>query len=293
MSASLAVALLVIAPQSFKPALESFLAFKTERIATEFVALETALAQGAGSDDPERLKRYLYERGKADGVRYVLLAGDADTLPVRYMVLDRFTDAAFHYAFYPSDLYYADLAESDGSFEDWNATKSGFHAQYFGEVRGEKNKDDAINFDAIDYHPEVAVGRWPVSTTAQVASVAAKTMRYESAMEARAGAGATAAASAPPSAGILMVGGWIDARSACESWRAQLEPSWHIERRYYSGKQFGVADPEVDGVERRDRAARSRAVGLADAVNMNKRCRRTPLGRCDRRYGREVCRVFR
>ena len=75
----------------------------------------------------------------------MLLVGDVDVLPVRFMVLDRVTPAAFDYAFYPSDLYYGDLAKPDGSFEDWNARKEGFHAGYFGEVRGEKNKEDPIN----------------------------------------------------------------------------------------------------------------------------------------------------
>ena len=40
--------------------------------------------------------------------------------------------------------------------------------RYFGEVRGEKNKSDPINFDRIDYRPELAVGRWPVDTEAEV-----------------------------------------------------------------------------------------------------------------------------
>ena len=115
----------------------------------------------------------------------MLLVGDVDVLPVRYMVLDRITPAAFDYAFYPSDLYYADLAKKDGSFEDWNARQDAFHAGYFGEVRGEKNKRDGINYDQIDYLPEVAVGRWPVSTpdearlVAATMAVAAALMKYK------------------------------------------------------------------------------------------------------------------
>ena len=97
------------------------------------------------------------------------------SLPVRYMVLDRVTPAAYDYAFYPSDLYYADVARRDGSFDDWNARKDGFHGSYFGEVRGEKNKKDPINFDQIDYRPELAVGRWPVDSVAEVKLVAEKT----------------------------------------------------------------------------------------------------------------------
>jgi hypothetical protein len=46
-------------------------------------------------------------------------------------------------------------------------------------VRGEKNKKDPINFDQIDYRPDVAVGRWPVSTPAEVRVLAAKSLAYE------------------------------------------------------------------------------------------------------------------
>ena len=91
------------------------------------------------------------EAFKQAGLDYVLLVGDVDVLPVRYMVLDRITPAAFDYSFYPSDLYYADLAKRDRSFESWNAQTNGFHAGYYGEVRGEKNKADPVNFDEIDY----------------------------------------------------------------------------------------------------------------------------------------------
>jgi hypothetical protein len=48
-----------------------------------------------------------------------------DVMPVRYMVLDHASPAAFNYAFYPSDLYCADLAKQNGAFEDWNAMKQG------------------------------------------------------------------------------------------------------------------------------------------------------------------------
>ena len=84
-------------------------------------------------------------------------------MPVRYITTDRVTPAAFDYAFYPSDLYYGDVAKDDGSFDAWNAQRRGFHGQYFGEVRGEKNKHDPINYDQIHYRCQVAVGRWPVS----------------------------------------------------------------------------------------------------------------------------------
>ena len=53
------------------------------------------LRQSQGVDDPERLKRWLYRAWRERHVRYVLLVGDADVVPVRYMVLDRITPAAY------------------------------------------------------------------------------------------------------------------------------------------------------------------------------------------------------
>ena len=150
-SISSAGGLVVVAPRALGDALGDFITFKKSRLPTELVFLEDVVASSPGVDDAEKLKRCLYGKWLGGKCAYVLLAGDADVLPVRYMVLDRVTPAAFDYSFYPSDLYYADLAKADGSFEDWNGQHEGFHAGYFGEVRGEKNKGDAINFDGIDY----------------------------------------------------------------------------------------------------------------------------------------------
>lgn len=233
--------LLIVAPSRFHAALAPYLAHKQTRLSTEIVALETVLAHSPGVDDPEKLKRFLYERWSgpgSDGVAraglgYVLLVGDADALPVRYMVLDRVTPAAFNYAFYPSDLYYADLAKPDGSFEDWNAQKGGtdpaaaFHAGYFGEVRGEAIKTDPINYDSIDYKPEIAVGRWPVSTAAEVAIVAAKSIAYEAGVE---GMGEAHAA---PRAAVFAVGGWIENRPMMDALAGALPGGWSIEKRYF------------------------------------------------------------
>src|SRR5262249_5394758 len=151
--------------------------------------------------------------------------GDVDVMPVRYMVLDRVTPAAFDYAFYPSDLYYSDLARQDGTFDDWNARKDGFHAGYFGEVRGGKNKKEPTNFDQIDYRPDVAVGRWPVSTPEEVERVAAKTIAYETALLKGSKPGARRL-------GLFAVGGWVDSRRLMDTVAKRMPRGWTIEKRY-------------------------------------------------------------
>ncbi len=203
--------LLVVAPESFKDSLESFRISRSEQLGTPvgFLSLE-AVRSMDGVDDPERLKRELFRRWKAGQITAVLIVGDADVMPMRFMVLDRGTTAAFDTAFYPSDLYYADLAHPDGSFDDWNAMKEGAHGGYFGEVHGETNKSDPMNFDAISYEPEIAVGRWPVSSPAQASEIANKTIRHQSAA-----LNSTSTSTRPIE--FLFSGGWIDNRSQAQA----------------------------------------------------------------------------
>ncbi|MGV3532116.1 MAG: C25 family cysteine peptidase [Chthoniobacteraceae bacterium] len=216
---------LVIAPRAFAPALEEFIAYKNTRLPTQLVILEEVLATTDGIDDAEKVKRFLHEKWLSGKCAYALLAGDADVFPVRYMVLDRITPEAFDYAFYPSDHYYADLAKADGAFDDWNAQREGFHAGYFGEVRGEKNKGEPINYDAIDYQPEIAIGRWAVSTSKAVRAVAAKTIAVEKARAAKSDADRKAA--------LIGATGWIDTDPHFDRVEKTLASAWTIERRLF------------------------------------------------------------
>ena len=221
---SAAKRLLIVAPEQFVSLLKPYVRHKQKQLPTQLVSLEHILKNTSGVDHPERLKQFLFKQWQTRNIGYVLLVGDADVLPVRYMVLDRVTPAAFDYAFYPSDLYYADLAKADGRFESWNGRNDGFHANYFGEVRGEKNKKDQINFDQIDYHPDVAVGRWPVSTAYEVRLVAEKTMRYENGLSGRADAHRAA---------FVSVDGWVDTRPLMDRLAAAMPRGWSAEKRYY------------------------------------------------------------
>lgn len=228
--------LLIIAPAAFHPHLREYVRHKQHQLPTELIALEKVLADSTGRDDPERVKQFLFGQWKNHGAGYALLVGDADIFPVRYMVLDRVTPAAFDYAFYPCDLYYSDLAKPDGAYDDWNAQREGFHADYIGEVRGEKNKDDGVNFDQVDYRPEIAIGRWPVSSADEVNTVVAKTIAYEKSIRDDSHSGAKSAA-------LISVGGWIDSRGDMDRVAGRLPTDWKINKRYYTDKQRNDETP--------------------------------------------------
>ncbi len=210
-----AKSLLIVAPQSLEPALEEYVAFKKTILPVESVSLESILKSTQGVDDPEKVKRYIFNAWRRQHVGYVLLVGDRDTMPLRYMTSLKF--ATFDYLFQPTDLYYADLVRNDGSFNDWNANTSEYHAGYFGEVNGERGRP--MNLDGIRYQPEVAVGRWPVSTPDAVSIIAAKSMAYEKSVRDGRHPGLRTAA-------FFHIQGWVDARDQITRLARTLPPGW-------------------------------------------------------------------
>lgn len=221
-------ALVVIAPAEWEATLAPYLALRRRTLDVSFAALEDVLGAVDGADAPERVKRYLWRGWREHGVRYALLVGDSDTFPVRWMVLDRVTAPAFHTAFYASDHYYADVARDDGEFDDWNAAREGHHARYVGEVTGEHGKAGPINLDQVSYVPEVAVGRWPVSTRDELAAVVQKTIAWEP-------RGARDP-DRPPRALFVHADGWVDARGPFGAWADGLASGgWAVERQVFGG----------------------------------------------------------
>ena len=217
--------LVVVTPRRFEAELKTYLEYRRRSLPVEVAILEDVLAKSPGVDDPEKLKQFLYSAWRERQARYVLLVGDATVLPVRYMVLDRVTPAAFDTAFYPSDLYYADVARDDGSFDDWNGRKDGFHAQYFGEVHGEKNKQDPINFDRVHYIPVLAVGRWPVASSTELVTLVNKTIAFEKRLADR---------GRRPRLALVNHEGFVDARDQMDGMAAWMPRYWAVERLFYS-----------------------------------------------------------
>jgi len=251
----------VIAPERFREALEPYLAWRAGTAQNDgvvFVSLESMLNE-RGVDDPdspEVIKRVLYERWRTGRVGTCLLVGDGDTLPVRFMALDRAEPTAANWAFYPSDLYYADLAKADGAFEDWNSRRDDHHARYFGEVHGESSKSGPINADVIDHDPEIALGRWPVSTPDGAAAIALKTIAYEQSLDAAfaasraAGDAITSGTSSASGAVFFAVGGWVDVRERARRVTAVLDPAMVGGARALVHDDDATSAPDAEAMKR-------------------------------------------
>ncbi len=117
-----------------------------------------------GADIQETIRMYILDAYQKWGIEYVLLAGDSDILPPRYI------DNSFYptngYTSIPVDLYFACL---DGN---WNADGDA----NFGQPASTGNEGDLV-----DFAEEVYIGRATVSTPDAAAVFVNKVISYESA----------------------------------------------------------------------------------------------------------------
>jgi hypothetical protein len=115
-------------------AISAFVSWKNSKgLATKSFTLENDIYPNySGVDNAEKLRNFIIHEATVDGVLFVLLVGNMDYVPVRFVSGDIYADK------YITDLYYAGL---DGN---WNADADGI----WGEIN-----------DGADYAADVYVGR--------------------------------------------------------------------------------------------------------------------------------------
>ncbi|MBN2172008.1 MAG: hypothetical protein JW819_11885 [Candidatus Krumholzibacteriota bacterium] len=155
------VDMVIICAPEHAAILETLAEHKTQRGVTTVVRdldwIRARYPQGA--DLQETIRTFLQDALAKWGIQYVLLAGDAGIIPVRY-VLSYFEDPP---ELIPSDLYYAQL---DG---DWNADGD----QYFGEATFAGTPGDELDFIA-----DVHLGRLPIRSDGDAQLLVDKIIAY-------------------------------------------------------------------------------------------------------------------
>ena len=150
-----------------------------------------------GIDIAESIKYCIDRYYRNHGVRYVLLFGDSELMPTRYILMG-YEQGQFYIKEYlnksewnwnwcdggvydqrmstflpnmfATDLYFADLYDGQGIFQTWDNNGNGF----FGEIYR-----DIINAEGIEGLPDVAVGRVPASNTDEARIYVDKVKVYE------------------------------------------------------------------------------------------------------------------
>ncbi len=108
------------------------------------------------SDTQKSIRNFLAANYISWGIKYVLLGGSIATVPMRTC----YPDPTNHSIDVPTDYYYADLTGN------WDSDGDGYY--------GEQGQD------AVDFTPEVWVGRIPIDVPSTVTNICTKIINFES-----------------------------------------------------------------------------------------------------------------
>ena len=161
---------IIIAPADFSDELQPLLIHKENHgIVTKIITLDDIYNSNYfpsnGRDDAEKIKYFLKDAYEQWGVKYVMLVGSKDEIPVRYVDLCNWDN---HYDCI-SELYYADLFDNKGDFCSWDSDND--------NVFGGQDMDGMI--DEVDFYPDLAIGRILCKTLDEVNIVVDKIIDYE------------------------------------------------------------------------------------------------------------------
>jgi hypothetical protein len=178
------VSLLVVAPQVLAEAAQELVDWKNAtKMPAAIVTIEALHDSCDGIDDPERIKRGIWQAHVELGVRYVLLVGDATWFPVRFRFEAQPKNAAvggqsgwMNGSYNPTDLYYAGLVKFETMFDDWDNDGNG---KYNRSTWAVDPYGATQNPDDVSGYPDVALGRLPAGSIADVTVYVEKLKAYE------------------------------------------------------------------------------------------------------------------
>ena len=169
--------MIILTPKYFSDDLQLLTEYKERYgIATKLVTLndiyDGTYFEVQGRDKQEKIKFFIKSAIEEWDIQYVLLVGgkkgqlNSWHLPVRYICIDDSYDSC-----HISDLYYADIYDSDGNFSSWDSDGDGLYGEwYYGEVAED---------NGIDLYPDVYVGRLACRNRLEVMTMVRKIITYE------------------------------------------------------------------------------------------------------------------
>lgn len=146
---------IIITSDAFSAQFDEYLVFsRLLGMRTELFTTEYIYSNFSGADRQEQIRNFIREMYETKGIRYVLLGGDTEIIPVRYAYNDNY----FFYGYVPTDMYYADMND------DWNYDRDC--------IIGETSQD------CIDAYPDIVVSRLPFSNYAELNNLLNKYFSY-------------------------------------------------------------------------------------------------------------------
>ena len=148
----------IITKEEFIPSFQDLAEWKTKKgVYTIVVDVDDIYNSYQGCDQQEKIRNYIKDAYLNWGISYVLLGGDTEIIPVRFVACEEYNlnDVS---KYTESDIYYAGL---DGN---WNSN----YNNYWGE-----------NYDNADLYADVFVGRSPSINISDASTFVNKIISYE------------------------------------------------------------------------------------------------------------------
>jgi hypothetical protein len=164
--------LLIIAQKKYADALQPLIVHKNSiGIKTRLATLNEVYHQmfWQGRDKAEKIKYFIKTAKEEWGITYVILVGDFQTVPIRY-VYNADNNTGWNEPCFISELYYADLYDKNHNFSSWDTNNNGIYGEWYGEIATDSN---------IDLYPDVFVGRLACINEAEVKTMVQKIITYE------------------------------------------------------------------------------------------------------------------
>ncbi|MFO8078640.1 MAG: C25 family cysteine peptidase [Thermoplasmatota archaeon] len=169
--------LLVIAPEKYHNTLEPLLTHKEKQgLKTRFESTAEIYDRmfWEGRDNAEKIKYFLKYAVEQWGVTYVLLVGGLDgqtakwDIPIRLSHVVPPDEQEYAEQSFISDLYYADIYDSNGGFSSWDSNNDNVFSVW-----------NESYHETMDLYPDVYLGRLPCRSKAEVRVLVNKILQYE------------------------------------------------------------------------------------------------------------------
>lgn len=167
--------LVIITPESYVSTLNPFVDHKKDYNLNPLIKTTTEIYdEFQGRDQQEKIKYFIKHAIETYNTKYVLLIGDITQLPIRQT--DAYPWDPYHGEGILTDLYYADIYDSEGNFCSWDSNNN----DIFGEVSFDRFPPTPDNIiDDVDLYPDVHIGRIPCTTIDELTIVLSKIITYE------------------------------------------------------------------------------------------------------------------
>ncbi len=161
--------MVIISPIIFSSTLQTLIDHKNDRNFYTFLkTTEDIYIEYTGRDKQEQIKYFIKDAIESWNISYVLLVGGAVQIPGRYTHIYFDYDYQDEWVFL-SELYYADIYDSNGSFSSWDSNGNNI----FGEYKWNGKTD------TLDLYPDVYVGRLACINENELNTCIEKIITYE------------------------------------------------------------------------------------------------------------------